>query len=273
MLHFFRIPGGQSEDKVLQLVKEKVPSIVSCKTESCFNVEVTSKSGSMTEGEREKLLWLFTETFEPENTSDKSYLSIAGGANAHVAIVEVGPRLAFSTAWSSNCSSMCQACGISSVGRIERSRRYLISTAGPSVPLTAEAIAAFAAIVHDRMTECVYPEPLMSFANGAQAVPVTIVPVLTEGKAALERLNAEKGLGFDAWDVEFYTKMFTEQLKRNPTDVECFDMGQSNSEHSRHWFFGGKMIIDGVEKKETLFGLVKSTLSQVRDNAVCYSVV
>jgi phosphoribosylformylglycinamidine synthase len=51
-------------------------------------------------------------------------------------------------------------------------------------------------------------------------------------------------------------------LKRNPTDVECFDMGQSNSEHSRHWFFGGKMIIDGVEKPKTLFKMVKETLTE-----------
>jgi phosphoribosylformylglycinamidine synthase len=53
-----------------------------------------------------------------------------------------------------------------------------------------------------------------------------------------------------------------EKLKRNPTDVECFDMGQSNSEHSRHWFFGGKMIIDGVEKPKTLFEMVKETLTE-----------
>lgn len=33
------------------------------------------------------------------------------------------------------------------------------------------------------------------------------------------------GLGFDEWDLDFYTKMFTEQLKRDPTDVECFDLG------------------------------------------------
>jgi phosphoribosylformylglycinamidine synthase len=83
--------------------------------------------------------------------------------------------------------------------------------------------------------------------------------VSTQGRAALERVNKEKGLGFDAFDLDFYTKLFTEQLRRDPTDVECFDMGQSNSEHSRHWFFGGKMVIDGEEKAETLFGLVKST--------------
>ena len=34
-------------------------------------------------------------------------------------------------------------------------------------------------------------------------------------------------------------------------------MGQSNSEHSRHWFFGGKMVIDGTEKEYTLAEFLK----------------
>jgi phosphoribosylformylglycinamidine synthase len=55
--------------------------------------------------------------------------------------------------------------------------------------------------------------------------------------------------------------MTQEKLGRDPTDVECFDMGQSNSEHSRHWFFGGKMVIDGEEKPLTLFKMVKATLT------------
>jgi phosphoribosylformylglycinamidine synthase len=55
-------------------------------------------------------------------------------------------------------------------------------------------------------------------------------------------------------------------MGRDPTDVECFDMGQSNSEHSRHWFFGGKMIIDGEEKPDTLFKLVKDTMPKGKPN-------
>ena len=55
---------------------------------------------------------------------------------------------------------------------------------------------------------------------------------------------------------------FKKKLKRDPTDVECFDMGQSNSEHSRHWFFGGKMVIDSEEKPKTLFKMVKETLTE-----------
>ena len=61
-----------------------------------------------------------------------------------------------------------------------------------------------------------------------------------------------------------------ERLGRNPTNVECFDMGQSNSEHSRHWFFGGKLIINGKEMPETLFQMVKATLANptVQENSV-----
>ena len=36
------------------------------------------------------------------------------------------------------------------------------------------------------------------------------------------------GLAFDDWDLEYYTKLFTEKVKRNPTSVECFDLAQSN---------------------------------------------
>lgn len=31
--------------------------------------------------------------------------------------------------------------------------------------------------------------------------------------------------------------LFVNKLKRDPTSVELFDLAQSNSEHSRHWFF------------------------------------
>jgi phosphoribosylformylglycinamidine synthase len=175
MIHIFRIPGAQSEQKVLQLTKDSIPSIVGVQTESCFNIGAV-KGAALSADEHSKLLWLFTETFEPKNINDKSFLSLQSSTNS--AIVEVGPRLAFSTAWSSNCISMCQACGVKSVDRIERSRRYKITTA-ESVPMTKEIIAAFAALVHDRMTECVYTEPLMSFANGEAPEPVHIVPVLT----------------------------------------------------------------------------------------------
>ena len=119
MLHFFRISGGQSP-RAQDI--GKIPSIVSVQT--CFNVEVIDVS--LSEADRDKLLWMFTETFEPENTKDHSYTSRCRRrqpSKTYSAIVEVGRRLAFSTAWSSNCVSMCHACRIAGVGRIERSPR------------------------------------------------------------------------------------------------------------------------------------------------------
>lgn len=102
------------------------------------------------------------------------------------------------------------------------------------------------------------------------------------------------GLAFDSWDLDYYTSMF-QRIQRNPTSVECFDLAQSNrflfsshqtrlihlslshsvtfdpspcSEHSRHWFFRGRMEIDGQEQKETLFSLIMGTQRQSNQNNV-----
>ncbi|EOD40060.1 hypothetical protein EMIHUDRAFT_260295 [Emiliania huxleyi CCMP1516] len=65
-------------------------------------------------------------------------------------LLEVGPRLTFATAWSSNAVAICQSAGLRSVARVEMSRRYLISTAEPLTPALRAAVSA---ALHDRMTE------------------------------------------------------------------------------------------------------------------------
>ena len=57
---------------------------------------------------------------------------------------------------------------------------------------------------------------------------------------------------------------------RDPTNVEMFDFGQSNSEHSRHWFFKGKIVIDGKEQEEDLMNVVGATMTgpNANDNSV-----
>mmetsp|Transcript_8863 Transcript_8863/g.13229 ORF Transcript_8863/g.13229 Transcript_8863/m.13229 type:complete len:1223 (-) Transcript_8863:255-3923(-) len=172
--------------------------------------------------------------------------------------------MTFASAFSSNAVSICHACGLTSIDRLERSRRYSIhssASASPS-PFTLRAMSTIRTILHDRMTEQEYVTPISTFDVEVETEKVQVVPIMKEGRAALEKINAEKGLGFDDFDLDYYTKLFKEKLQRDPTDVECFDMGQSNSEHSRHWFFGGKMIIDSVEKPKTLFKMVKETLTE-----------
>lgn len=277
VLHIYRLPHTTSsfQSKLLNIATSVITSggdVISVDMEYCINIEVAGGNNTLPPIELQKLTWLISETFEPHLTTMQSFFSSSPTSSissdhqshSHSSIVEVGPRLAFSTAWSSNCLSMCSACGIQSVTRIERSRRYRIITSGDNPPAAAE-LQAFAALQHDRMTECVYDEPLSSFgSDSTEPEKIRIVPLLEKGKAALEEINRERGLGFDDWDLEYYSKMFIETMNRNPTDVECFDLGQSNSEHSRHWFFGGKMVIDGEEKAETLFQMVKSTLPAQR---------
>ena len=60
----------------------------------------------------------------------------------------------------------------------------------------------------------------------AAAAHVRVIPLMKEGRAALEKLSGEMGLGFDQADLDYYTDLFINKLKRDPTDVECFDMGQ-----------------------------------------------
>lgn len=62
----------------------------------------------------------------------------------------MGPRTNFATAWSANAASICTSTGLAKVSRLEASRRFALQS---SQPLTPEERAAFAALVHDRMTE------------------------------------------------------------------------------------------------------------------------
>ncbi|KAH9106086.1 hypothetical protein AeMF1_018194 [Aphanomyces euteiches] len=227
-------------------------------TESCFYVELEASASPLTADEESCLTWLLSETFEPEKYGAKSFYPATKNANEwHV---EIGARLSFSTPWSSNAVSICHACGLTKIKRIERSRIFRFH--GKPGKLTENFKTAFLAHYMDRMTEQVYEAPLTSFGVAQQPAPVQRIPIMTEGKEALRKINESNGLGFDEWDLEYYSNLFQQKLKRDPTDVECFDMGQSNSEHSRHWFFGGKIVIDGVEMPETLFKMVKSTLTE-----------
>jgi phosphoribosylformylglycinamidine synthase len=173
--------------------------------------------------------------------------------------------MSFSTAWSANAVSICSSCGLGKVDRIEVSRRYLLKS---SSPLTKEEASSFAALIHDRMTEQVYESPLNTFSTDVIPAPVFTVPVLSQGRAALEQVNAEMGLAFDEWDLDYYTHMFKDDLKRDPTNVELFDIAQSNSEHSRHWFFKADLEIDGERMPENLFDIVKDTWNKNCGNSV-----
>ncbi|RHY65730.1 hypothetical protein DYB34_006842 [Aphanomyces astaci] len=259
LLTYFRTPFW-SEHVTSTFKATWAEVVANVQTESCFYVELEATAAPLTPEEESALTWLLSETFEPEKYgSSPFYPAPAAKATADVWVVEIGARLSFSTPWSSNAVSICHACGLTKIKRIERSRIFHFT--GKPGKLTDAFKAAFLTAHMDRMTEQVYESSLTSFGVPQAPKPVQRVPIMSEGKEALRAINATNGLGFDEWDLDYYTNLFKEKLQRDPTDVECFDMGQSNSEHSRHWFFGGKIVIDGVEMPDTLFQMVKSTLT------------
>ncbi|XP_002524208.2 probable phosphoribosylformylglycinamidine synthase, chloroplastic/mitochondrial [Ricinus communis] len=265
IVHFYRVPLIQ-ESAALDLLKSvqtKISNeIVGLQTEQCFNVGLQSEISSEKLGD---LRWLLQETYEPENLGTESFLEKKKKEGLNTVIVEVGPRLSFTTAWSANAVSICHACGLTEVNRMERSRRYLLYSRGI---LQEDQINEFAAMVHDRMTECAYTHKLTSFETSVVPEEVRFVPLMEKGRRALEEINQEMGLAFDEQDLQYYTRLFKEDIKRNPTTVELFDIAQSNSEHSRHWFFTGKMVIDGQPMDRTLMQIVKSTLQANPNNSV-----
>ena len=253
---FFRRPF-MSDEATATLVRKVNArlgreALARAETEQCFNAECVGGLGAAA---RETLSWLLRETYEPELFGERSALVHEGGSP----VIEVGPRLAFQSAWSTNAVSVCRSCGLENVTRLERSRRFKLHAA-KGATIDEEVVKAFAAEVHDRMTECVYAEPLKTFELNVTPEQVYTVPITTEGRAALERVDKEMGLAFDDQDFDFYMRLFCDEIGRDPTNVELFDMAQSNSEHSRHWFFSGELTVDGKKIEKSLFKMVKETI-------------
>ncbi|MBN1962119.1 MAG: phosphoribosylformylglycinamidine synthase [Deltaproteobacteria bacterium] len=234
---------------------ERFYRMVDAAMEYCFYVDTTK---SLNQEQKQILNWLLSETFEPEFFAAESFFN--NHNNHSQDIVEIGPRLNFETAFSTNAVAICHACGLDTVTRLERSRRYLL----PPESNRQDFIAKH----HDRMTECTYPTPLVTFDTGLKPKPVQTVPIISQGIEALRELNNELGLGMDDWDINFYYRLFSEYFHRDPTDVECFQLAQANSEHSRHWFFKGSLSINGARAPETLFKMVHSTLDAHHNNSV-----
>ncbi|XP_075763246.1 phosphoribosylformylglycinamidine synthase [Pelodiscus sinensis] len=259
-LRFYRRPDpGGCPASLLRSVQAVLGGVRALQLELCYNLNWTGLSHPSSQ-ERQLMHWLFGCPFKPEDVATKSFLHPAPTD----LLIEIGPRLNFSTPFSTNVVSVCRAVGLDCVDRVERSCRYLVQCAQRP---TAPEEAALVAVLSDRMTEQRYEEPIRSFAVDTRPVPTHDIDLLQEGRTALERANQELGLAFDSWDLDFYTEYF-QRIGRNPTSVECFDLAQSNSEHSRHWFFKGRLLVDGKEIEESLFESIMRTQESSNPNNV-----
>ncbi|MCB9611988.1 MAG: phosphoribosylformylglycinamidine synthase [Sandaracinus sp.] len=181
----------------------------------------------------------------------------------------VVPRLGTVSPWSTKATEIARRCGLSGVRRIERGIRYRFE--GDAKGLEP--------LLHDRMTESV-----LDRASDAERLferhdprPRTTVPVLAEGRAALEEADRTLGLALSSDEIDYLVRAFTE-LGRDPNDVELMMFAQANSEHCRHKIFNAQMVFDGEEQSDSLFAMIrKSTaaspegvLSAYSDNAAVF---
>ncbi|KAI6206601.1 Formylglycinamide ribonucleotide amidotransferase [Aphelenchoides besseyi] len=246
------------------------------KSEFCYYVLVDQQQAAELIGESwTKLQWLLAaDVFEPQLRNESQFES-------DELVVEVGPRLTFTTPFSTNAVAACST-AINGIRRIERSQRFRVDHKDAKKFFEGRDLIS---IFGDRMTECVYDQQPNFEAQTQRADHFTVDLLGENGAKELERINHEAnwlgyhkltaffqlGLAFDEADRSFYLDFFR-RSGRNPTDVELFDLAQSNSEHSRHWFFKGDLIVDGKARGESLFQTIQSTQkTSNRNNVIAFN--
>jgi phosphoribosylformylglycinamidine synthase len=139
------------------------------------------------------------------------------------------------TPWSTNAVEITQNMGIRGITRIEQFTRVNDENA-PFDPMLQEL---YRGIDHSVFTVDRQPAPVIYIEN-------------------LREYNRQEGLALSETEIE-YLESLAGKIGRRLTDSEVFGFSQVNSEHCRHKIFNGRFIIDGEEKEETLFALIKKT--------------
>lgn len=166
------------------------------------------------------------------------------------------PRFGTVSPWASKASDIARQCGLD-VLRIERGVQYAWQS---KKELTQTQIQAVLATIHDRMTEVVIDttDEARDLYQTLEDRPLLRIPVLSEGRAALDKANQELGLALSDDEVAYLAENFV-RLERNPSDVELIMFAQANSEHCRHKIFNSSWTIDGDDQERSLFAMIRNT--------------
>ncbi|OAX80313.1 phosphoribosylformylglycinamidine synthase [Emergomyces africanus] len=182
------------------------------------------------------------------------------------AVYHVTPRTGTISPWSSQATGISHVCGLKGcVKRIERGLRISCLFSEGREELDKAALD----ILHDRMTQTISrdaPDLRLMFSEH-QPLPLETIPLYGEGKSPAEILqeaNTRLGLALDQSEIDYLVEAYAPggPVGRPPTDVELFMFAQVNSEHCRHKQFNATWIIDGEEKPNTLFGMIRNTHKQ-----------
>ena len=156
----------------------------------------------------------------------------------------VGPRAAMVTPWSTNAVEITQNMGIDGIIRIEKFESVDIDF-NDFDPMISEKYVILNQNIFDINIE---PEAVLDIYN-------------------ISEFNKKEGLSLNDEEIDYLNKI-SEKMGRPLTDSEVFGFSQVNSEHCRHKIFNGTFIINGEEKKSSLFSLIKETSKQNPNNIV-----
>ncbi|MDY6993931.1 MAG: phosphoribosylformylglycinamidine synthase, partial [Pseudomonadota bacterium] len=183
----------------------------------------------------------------------------------------VVPRLGTVSPWSSKATEIAKICGFSMIKRLERGVLWCLASLTPP-----EQVEQLKALIHDRMTEVVLTqiEEAQGLFATTPARPLGMIPLLSQGRAALVTANQAQGLALSASEIDYLLAHFT-QIQRDPTDVELMMFAQANSEHCRHKIFKAQWIINEQLQPYSLWQRIRQTyerhpgaiLSAYHDNA------
>lgn len=192
-------------------------------------IYAVSSSSALDSLNLNKLSWLFGNAEKVESTQ------IDG--------IFIGPRREMITPWSTNAVEITQNMGISDILRIEEF-----------------AIVDSKKTSYDPMLKAMY-EGLNQDVFTIDTKPEDIIFI-----DDIKAYSLQEGLALSDEEIK-YLEDLSKKLDRKLTDSEVFGFSQVNSEHCRHKIFGGSFIIDGEEKEESLFGMIKKT-SAVNKNRI-----
>ena len=258
-----RLRGSQAYSnfrlqKILAEVKQALPQVTSIDTEFQHLVKLHEQDQTLEPKELamlERLLTYGPSMNEVEHQGQRLF---------------VLPRFGTISPWSTKASDIVAHCGLSKIARVERGIGFYIDAESD---LDQSALDTIAQLIHDPMTESV-----VSDIDQAQGLfrdelpkPLFEVPLLSEGKGALEAANVELGLALSVDEIDYLLEQY-QMLKKNPTDVELMMFAQVNSEHCRHKIFNADWIVDGESKEHSLFRMIREThMQNSKGTLVAYS--
>ncbi len=171
------------------------------------------------------------------------------------ATVDIGPRAGTISPWSSKATDILHRCGLTSVIRVERLRRFWLQGVDSISPPVGQ-------LLFDRMTESMFAPGTVATQLFAQhaARPLQTVPLGDDALQALAQANRSMGLALSEDEQGYLAGHFSE-IGRDPTDAELMMFAQANSEHCRHKIFNAGWRIDGEDREERLFDMIRHTSS------------